>query len=299
MSSVNNSNKTEDEEKQNNNISGASPTKRALAVFGKLVLLAIGAVILNLFTATLARGISNIGNLTGVAFAIIFMVTILFWKYVKRLIIAGWKKRPVKILFVIATVGVVTIIIFIAIFSVCIYRGTTDEEMFSKLPKTSDDSFSEDNREPVLIVLGCQVRGYSPSLMLTERLDAAYEYMIEHPEAVCIVSGGKGPGEKISEAKCMYDYLINKGISGDRIYKEDKSTTTAENLLFSREILEREGLGNDIAIVTNEFHEYRARRQAYTYGLSSIPVSAETAGWLFPTFYVRELYAIPGYFLKY
>ena len=121
MSSVNNSNKTEDEEKQNNNISGASPTKMVLAVFGKLVLLAIGAVILNLFTATLARGISNIGNLTGVAFAILFMVTILFWKYVKRLLIAGWKKRLVKILYIIAAAGIITAFIFTVIFSVFIY----------------------------------------------------------------------------------------------------------------------------------------------------------------------------------
>ena len=64
--------------------------------------------------------------------------------------------------------------------------------------------------ETVMIVLGCGVNGDRPSLMLTERLDAACDYLNTHEEVVCILSGGQGKGENISEAECMYRYLTEK-----------------------------------------------------------------------------------------
>lgn len=143
-----------------------------------------------------------------------------------------------------------------------------------------------------LLVLGCRVYGERASRSLRERLDAAVVYLEENPNSVCIVSGGKGAGETISEAECMYRYLIKKGIDADRLRKEDRSTSTRENLLFSKEILEAEGLGTEIAIATSEYHEYRAGRVARSLGFSVGAVSGHTAWWLFPTFFVRELYGI-------
>lgn len=52
----------------------------------------------------------------------------------------------------------------------------------------------------------------------------------ENTTAVCIVSGGKGDSENISEAEAMYRWLVDKGIDSSRIYKEDKSTSTVENI---------------------------------------------------------------------
>lgn len=77
-----------------------------------------------------------------------------------------------------------------------------------------------------LIVLGCKVYGEHASRSLRERLDAALIYLEENPNSQCIVSGGMGEGEKISEAECMYRYLTKKGINSSRIIKEDKSTST-------------------------------------------------------------------------
>ena len=93
-----------------------------------------------------------------------------------------------------------------------------------------------------MIVLGCGVNGDRPSLMLTERLDAAYDYLNTHEEVVCILSGGQGKGENISEAECMYRSLTEKGIARDRLYKEDRSTSTRENLLYSKKIIEEKNL---------------------------------------------------------
>ncbi len=146
--------------------------------------------------------------------------------------------------------------------------------------------------EETLIVLGCRVYGETPSLSLKERLDAAYEYLTEHPETACIVSGGKGDGENISEAEAMYRYLIKKGIHEKRIYRENKSTTTRENLEFSKKIIEENQLSEKIAIATNEYHQYRVFLITRRMGMENTAVSGKTAWWLLPTFYVRELYGI-------
>ena len=120
----------------------------------------------------------------------------------------------------------------------------------------------------------------------------AKEYLESHEDAVCIVSGGQGSDEEISEADCMYNWLVSQGIAADRIYKEDKSTSTLENIKLSTEILERENLGNNVAIATNEFHIFRAGQVAEKNGLSYSAVPAKTDWWLYPTYSVREIYGV-------
>ncbi|MBR6403946.1 MAG: YdcF family protein [Eubacterium sp.] len=260
----------------------------------RLIVLLFGVYLFSIFVTPISVGIRNVGNLTGIAVAIVLIGVVLLWNQVKKVLSFLWEKKVAKRILVILSFLVGLVIVGAIGITILLYRGAVVDSLFMRSEEGGAGKSAH-----VLLVLGCQVRGTSPSLMLRERLDAAYEYMVDHPDAVCIVSGGQGPGESIPEAECMYDYLVKKGIDGSRIYQEDKSTTTAENLTFSKEIMEREGLGKTVAMVTNEFHEYRARRLAYKYGLESIPVSAKTAGWLFPTYYVRELYAVPGYFLKY
>ena len=152
--------------------------------------------------------------------------------------------------------------------------------------------FSADNppdRETTVIVLGCKVNSTGPSLMLQSRIDAAYEFLKDNPNAKCIVSGGQGDDEHISEAKCMYDELVKMGIEKDRIYMEDKSSTTRENIAFSKKIIEKEGLCKDITIVTNDFHQYRASVIAKDQNLESYNVPADTPIYMFPSYFLREI----------
>lgn len=146
--------------------------------------------------------------------------------------------------------------------------------------------------DETLVVLGCKVNGETPSLMLSERIDRAYRYLTAHPDACCVASGGQGGDEAISEAECIYRALTARGIAPERLFKEDRSTSTRENLAFSKELIERRGLNGRVAIVTNEFHEYRAGRVARALGMDYAAVPASTALYLLPTFYVRELYGI-------
>ncbi len=148
------------------------------------------------------------------------------------------------------------------------------------------------NPEATVIVLGCKVDGDRPSAILTSRLKAALSYLERHPEANCILSGGKGADEKIAEADCMYDYLLKSKIASSRLYREDRSTSTRENLQFSQEIISRHHLNQEIAIVTSEFHQYRAGLIARKLGFNVTAVVARTPMMYFGTFYVRELYGI-------
>lgn len=143
-----------------------------------------------------------------------------------------------------------------------------------------------------LIVLGCKVYGTKASLMLEERMDAAIAYLRANPDSKCIVSGGKGDDEGISEAACMQQYLICHGIPKSRIFMEDRSRTTQENLLFSSAIIKKQGLDPHLALVSNEFHLYRSLCIAKKLGFSAYGIPAKTAWWLFPTYFTREILAI-------
>jgi len=141
-----------------------------------------------------------------------------------------------------------------------------------------------------VIVLGAGLRNDVPSLILRTRLNAAAEYMKEHEDVPVIVSGGLGRGETITEAEAMFRYLQARGIDESRIRKEESSTSTRENLLFSFNMLEEMGLdaGNvKVAIVTNEFHLYRAKLIAGKEGIDAAGIAAPTPG-----FYLRLLYSV-------
>ena len=133
--------------------------------------------------------------------------------------------------------------------------------------------------------------------MLRRRLDAACSYLSADTKADCIVSGGKGDNEHISEAEAMYEALVNDGISKNRISKEDKSSSTYENLLFSKQILEDGGKPLRIAIVTDGFHQWRARLQAESLGYDVKCVSAATPWYLVPVYWVREWFALSYLFV--
>ncbi|MBR6376811.1 MAG: YdcF family protein [Oscillospiraceae bacterium] len=150
---------------------------------------------------------------------------------------------------------------------------------------------------PTVIVLGCQVRGTRPSLLLAYRIQTAGDYLEAHPQAVAVLSGGQGWDEGISEAECMYRELTRRGIDPARLYREDQSTSTRENLAFSRTLMEREGLTGPTAVVSNDFHVYRAVQMAQDQGLEAHGLAAPCSWYSRPTYILREALALTAYFL--
>lgn len=147
---------------------------------------------------------------------------------------------------------------------------------------------------PILIVLGAGLHGDQPSLTLSARLEIALDYLLEHPGSVAVLTGGQGPGETVTEASAMAKWLTARGISPQRLYLEEQATDTRENLRFSREVMEREGLSGPVAVLSNGFHLYRAELLAKNAGLGAVQtVSAPIpVAWLIPSVYLREYCSI-------
>ena len=107
-----------------------------------------------------------------------------------------------------------------------------------------------------MIILGCQVKPWGPSILLQDRLDRALDYLEDHPDLLVVVSGGQGSDEPMSEAQAMADYLEEHGISRETILLEDRSHNTMQNFAYSKEVLEQQGydLEQGVLVVSNGFH---------------------------------------------
>ena len=125
----------------------------------------------------------------------------------------------------------------------------------------------EDQPPETMVILGCQVMERGPSELLQDRLDTALDYLETQPDMTVVVSGGQGSNEPESEAACMRDYLVEHGVEAGRILMEDQSHSTAENLRFTQQVLEDNGLEADggLLIVSNGFHLARVRMLAERY----------------------------------
>lgn len=151
-----------------------------------------------------------------------------------------------------------------------------------------------------MLILGCKVEDRQPSLMLQRRLDTAAVYLLEHPDVIVVVSGGIGNSSAYSEASVMRSYLIGCGVAANRILTEDLSTNTQENLQYSAELLQNLSLSQDadVLIVTDGFHQLRARIWAEKFGFTNLSsLSSSTPLFLFPYYFFREFMGLTRYFL--
>lgn len=148
-----------------------------------------------------------------------------------------------------------------------------------------------------LIVLGAGVNGTTPSLSMVNRLEAAKTYLDAHPGCVAIVSGGQGAGEDITEAQAMYDWLTARGVAPERVVREDRATSTLENLKFSFALIPDAETGEaGVAVVSSEYHLYRAKLLAHLLGYEVAGVPAETSlPVLKLNYYIREALGIVYY----
>ena len=225
------------------------------------------------FLVPVSAGIINIGNAAGMFVCAALFFLVIFWNRFFRLVS---EHRVIRVIFI----AIVTIAAVLAVLAAVI----------------SAFMISAANRPPdgdtTVIVLGCKVKGEEPSLMLRQRIMTAYRFLDQNPSAMCIVSGGQGSDELISEAESMKRVLMEQGISEDRIIMEDLSTGTDENISFSLEKMNEYGISGSVTIVTNNFHQLRAKLIADKYGLESYSVSARTSLWLLPTYWLREWFGV-------
>lgn len=233
------------------------------------------------FLAPVFTNIINIGNLAGMAVCAALFCATLLWD---RLFVLFREKVVFRKISIAVMVIAAVFIILAAVISVFMVRAANSP------PK-------EPKGECTVIVLGCKVRGETPSSMLYYRAMSAYRYLEANPSAVCIASGGQGADELISEAECVKRILLEKGIAEERIILEDKSTSTEENIRFSLQKMEEYGLSGNVALATNEFHQLRAQMIAGSYGVESFSLTSHTLDYLLPTYWLREWFGVVYQFL--
>lgn len=154
-----------------------------------------------------------------------------------------------------------------------------------------------DNDTPVtaVVVLGAGVNGTVPSLSLQVRLEAALDYIADKPDIPIVVTGSQGPGEDISEARCMADWLIGHGVAADRILLEDQADNTEENIEFSQRMLRDNGIDvtSNIAVVTSDYHLCRASLLWSVPWMVPVAAHMPEAYWpLTVNYFIREAFAV-------
>jgi uncharacterized SAM-binding protein YcdF (DUF218 family) len=158
---------------------------------------------------------------------------------------------------------------------------------FRKPPKDLD----------AIIALGALVTEEGPSGALQQRPAAADAYIGENPDVIVVASGGQGDNEPMSEAACIRNELSKRGIEKDRILIEDRSTATAENIAFSKMMMDDPNAS--VGLITNNYHVFRAERIARAAGLENVHgIAAEYTGYTLFHYMIREAVCIVVDFLR-
>lgn len=253
--------------------------KKAKSVFKRMIkplLITLGIFIISAYALPLAAGILNAGNLFGIGVGSVIFSAGIFIKPLTEFIKNICENKIGKSLFI-------SLIIAVLIFSVLF--------IFTFVSICNAGKCSATN-ESTVIVLGCKVRGTVPSIALEGRTHQAINHLKENSEAVVIVSGGQGPDEKISEAECMKDIMLKSGIEEERIFLEDKSTNTDENIAFSKKIIDENKLSTNVAIATSNYHQKRALMIGRKNGLIPASLPSDTDKFSRLTFYTREVFGV-------
>lgn len=229
-----------------------------------------------LFLFSFMTGIFCIGSIPPACIAAFIFACAWFWN-----VITGEKKRIASVLLTVMWCIIAlgsTLLIYISCLMIGAYGNT--------LPQEHSD-------EVTVVVLGCKINADRPSMMLHDRLEVAADYLAQNTSASCVVCGGQGDDEDYAEAYIMKKYLVAKGIDADRIYLEDTSKSTVENLGNAYTVIKDNSLPETIMIVSDRFHQYRAQRIARGAGFEQVYALPNITRWfLAMPYWFREIAGI-------
>ena len=234
----------------------------------KAILTFIGIVMLaNAFVLMM---ISNMH--TGLILTFVLGFLFLFYGIFLEIIMQKVPKW-VRCIFFAGIIGVIAFSSFLSIY------GNTDNVTY---------------HENAIIVLGSGSRGEQLNEPLIRRLDSAIDYYRENPDAVIVLSGGQGPQESITESLAMKRYMLNQGIPQNKILQEDCATSTYQNFVNSKQLLDDYFDDTyDVAFVTSDYHIYRAGSIAKTAGFDHVThCHGETPWYMSLSSYLRECVAV-------
>lgn len=243
---------------------------------GRAVILLAGAVGLVWFLIPLGWGVWNVGNALGAAVCAVLVAGALLYG---RIIRTARQSRAFRACFTAVSVLLGAGAVWAAAMTVCMVSVQASPPL-----------------DTTAVVLGSMVQGSVPSADLWERIRAAETYLKANPNAKCIASGGTGSGESVSEASAIRDALVADGVGPERILLEDTSRSTKENLRNSRLVAQRAGLADRFAVVTDDYHEFRACLIARSLGAEAYAVPGRTPWYILSACWAREVLALAKYF---
>ncbi|WP_157108833.1 YdcF family protein [Corynebacterium aquilae] len=137
-----------------------------------------------------------------------------------------------------------------------------------------------------VVVLGAGVaHGVRP--LLASRISVGMQWATRL-DARLVCSGGQGPDEPTSEAFAMAQYAQAQGYVGE-ILQEGRSTTTEENVRFTQQLLPADAR---VAVVTSNYHAFRAALLLREMNVAGIAVGAPVARYYWPCAVLREFVAV-------
>ncbi|MRX73805.1 hypothetical protein GJU40_16810 [Bacillus lacus] len=239
--------------------------------YKKICLVLLSIMIVMLFIFGISFGLIFIAANIAVLFLLL-----LLWK--KKQAVSNQRKgRPAVLLFLLYLLFVLS---FILVESFIFYEAQAGGAV-----KEQDYDF--------VLVLGAGLNGDQPSLTLLGRLEAAQQYLQGREHPPIIVSGGQGPRETITEAKAMGRYFIEAGIDESLILYEEASTSTQENIAFSKKLMEEEGIQMpNVLIVTSDFHLARAKLICKQEGMVCEGLAGESPFFITVNYYIREYFGV-------
>jgi uncharacterized SAM-binding protein YcdF (DUF218 family) len=127
-----------------------------------------------------------------------------------------------------------------------------------------------DQARPVdaVVVLGAAQYDGRPSPQLAARLDHAVDLYQQGIAPLVVVTGGKQPDDRFTEAEASARYLSERGVPGEAIVMEGSGRSTYESLAGAAELLAARGLDR-VVVVTDPYHALRARLVAEDVGLTA------------------------------
>ena len=252
--------------------------KKIICVLLRIFLIAVSALGLMWFIWPIFHNVLNIGNALGIAVCtVLILLNLFFGKIRKAYVVSVPVRRTALAFFVLMCVGA----LWSAAMTVCMMTAA----------KTTPPEAA------TVLVLGSKASGRFPSADLWARINAASDYLKKNPKATCIACGGKGKGESASEASIIRENLVKSGIGADRVLLDDKSVNTEENIGNALKIIENNNLDSELAIVTDEYHEFRACAIAKRLGARSYAVPAKTPPYILSSCWAREVLSITKFII--
>ena len=162
------------------------------------------------------------------------------------------------------------------------------------IAKTIAARYEPERNKDFLIILGCGIRkDGTPTPLLKGRIDKALDFRNRQlketgKDLVFVTSGGQGPNEVTSESACMKRYLMEQGIAEEQIIEEDRSTSTMENMKFSKEKIWERNPNGKVAFSTTNYHVFRGGLCARRVKMRAVGMGSKTKWYFWPNAAVRE-----------